>query len=393
MKRNIEYTKDRAQSSKTSSRGQALVEMALLLPILLLLFAGLIELGFGFYNYLVVVNAAREGARYGAKMPEFPDEQVAYAATLAGQNLPEFVQVDEQGEPLIDEEGRMIVNDQRASVFVSRVSAPVPEDGYDYEYAILDGYPKAFGKAALAEEDQESPKHYSQVTEPRLAGIADEVEAALSGITFQQDADFIIVEVFYDHSQVIRLFKIGEIIPDPIPLSSLTMMRVVASARQAGCPVCPIALHIGTVEGVAPGESLGDIMNGTGPGQFGWLTWPEDKSGDANYLAAALANCYLSMRDYDNPYDTDDHHLDLEDYIWGNTGVSGSDEVREILDAYIAGQDVIRVAVWDQVADEGGSDIRFKLAGFARVRIDDYDLDHDTITATFLGMDPLCADM
>ena len=55
--------------------------------------------------------------------------------------------------------------------------------------------------------------------------------------------------------------------------------------------------------------------------------------------------------------------------------------------------DVIRVAVWDQVADEGGSDIRFKLAGFARVRIDDYDLDHDTITATFLGMDPLCADM
>ena len=146
MKRNIEYTEDRAQSSKASNRGQALVEMALLLPILLLLFAGLIELGFGFYNYLIVVNAAREGARYGAKMPEFPDEQVAYAATLAAQNLPEFVQVNEQGEPLTDEEGRMIVNDQRASVFVSRVSAPVPEGGYDYEYAILEDYPKAFGR-------------------------------------------------------------------------------------------------------------------------------------------------------------------------------------------------------------------------------------------------------
>jgi hypothetical protein len=170
------------------------------------------------------------------------------------------------------------------------------------------------------------------------------------------------------------------------------MMRVVASARQAGCPVCPIALHWTTVEDAEIGASLGDIMEGTGPGQFGWLTWPADKSGDANYLAAALANCYLSMRDYDNPYDLNDHHLDIADHIWGNTGVSGSDDVREILDALIAGGDIIRVAVWDQVADEGGSDIRYRLKGYARVRIDDYDLSHGWISATFYGFDEYCAE-
>jgi len=384
MKHNSAHKKERVQHSRTSHRGQALVEMALLLPILLLLFAGLIELGFAFYNYLVVVNAAREGARYGAKMPEFPDSQVAYASTLAAQNLPEFVLMDENGEPVVDEEGRISVNPDRATVFVTRLNAPVPEDGYDYEYAILDGYPKAYGMGP--------PGHTSQLTAERLERIADEVETALTEITFQQDAQFIVVEVVYEHSQVIGLFKIGEIIPDPISLSSLTMMRVVASARQAGCPVCPIALSWDTVEDAAPGDFLGNIWNGTGPGQFGWLTWPEDKGGDATYLAAALANCYLSMRDYDNPYDLGDHHLDIADYIWGNTGVSGSDDVREILDALKVSGEVIRVAVWDTVASEGGSDIRYRLRGYARVRIEDYDLDQGWISATFFGFDEFCAD-
>lgn len=46
-------------------RGQALVEMVLVLPILLLLVFGTIEFGRVFNSYLEVTNAAREGARAG----------------------------------------------------------------------------------------------------------------------------------------------------------------------------------------------------------------------------------------------------------------------------------------------------------------------------------------
>jgi Flp pilus assembly protein TadG len=45
------------------SRGQALVEFALVLPVFILLLAGMIDFGFGFYSYMTVINGARSGAR------------------------------------------------------------------------------------------------------------------------------------------------------------------------------------------------------------------------------------------------------------------------------------------------------------------------------------------
>jgi len=48
-----------------SERGQALVEMALVLPVLVLLIFGIIEFGRVFNAYLIITNAAREGARAG----------------------------------------------------------------------------------------------------------------------------------------------------------------------------------------------------------------------------------------------------------------------------------------------------------------------------------------
>lgn len=44
-------------------RGQALVELALVLPVLLVLFMSTVEFGRIFHSYLVITNASREGAR------------------------------------------------------------------------------------------------------------------------------------------------------------------------------------------------------------------------------------------------------------------------------------------------------------------------------------------
>lgn len=48
-----------------SERGAELIEFALVLPILLLLIAGVVDFGMMFQAYEVVTNAAREGARVG----------------------------------------------------------------------------------------------------------------------------------------------------------------------------------------------------------------------------------------------------------------------------------------------------------------------------------------
>jgi Flp pilus assembly protein TadG len=48
-----------------SQKGAALVEFAIVLPILLVLVFGIIEFGFLLYNKAVITNASREGAREG----------------------------------------------------------------------------------------------------------------------------------------------------------------------------------------------------------------------------------------------------------------------------------------------------------------------------------------
>ncbi|MEN6347844.1 MAG: TadE/TadG family type IV pilus assembly protein [Syntrophomonas sp.] len=49
----------------SSNEGQALVEMALVLPLLLLLLIGILEFGRIMGAYMVINDLSREGARYG----------------------------------------------------------------------------------------------------------------------------------------------------------------------------------------------------------------------------------------------------------------------------------------------------------------------------------------
>ena len=63
----------RRRQQPSSTRGSALLEMAAVLPVLLLVLAAIVDFGFLFLQYEVVTNAAREGARIGV----LPDYQTA----------------------------------------------------------------------------------------------------------------------------------------------------------------------------------------------------------------------------------------------------------------------------------------------------------------------------
>jgi len=51
-----------------SERGQAAVEFALVLPLLIVLFLGIVEFGIAFNNYVTLTDAARVGARNAITM-------------------------------------------------------------------------------------------------------------------------------------------------------------------------------------------------------------------------------------------------------------------------------------------------------------------------------------
>jgi len=61
----------------SNSKGQALVELAFVLPILLLIVMGIVEFGRIFNAYLIVTNASREGARYASV--DSSDTEIYYA--------------------------------------------------------------------------------------------------------------------------------------------------------------------------------------------------------------------------------------------------------------------------------------------------------------------------
>jgi Flp pilus assembly protein TadG len=63
-------------------RGQSLVEFAVILPLLLLIVLGTVDLGIGFKTYIALTNAAREGARW---ISIHPSDQAGAKARIAGE--------------------------------------------------------------------------------------------------------------------------------------------------------------------------------------------------------------------------------------------------------------------------------------------------------------------
>ena len=57
------------RNTRDRRRGQSLVEFALVLPLFLLILAGIVDFGMGLATSITVTNATREGARLGTVNP------------------------------------------------------------------------------------------------------------------------------------------------------------------------------------------------------------------------------------------------------------------------------------------------------------------------------------
>ena len=70
----------------SKDRGAALVETAMVLLLVLLLIAGMADLGRAFNEYIVIGEASREGARYGSMNPSDAVGIRAAAVQMAANN-------------------------------------------------------------------------------------------------------------------------------------------------------------------------------------------------------------------------------------------------------------------------------------------------------------------
>ena len=151
------------------------------------------------------------------------------------------------------------------------------------------------------------------------------------------------------------------------------------------CDLYPIALHTSTLDGKATGTALGNIFNGAGTGNFGWLTW----FGSPNVPTLATSLTPPGDSDtYVNPNDSSDTNVTVGDWVQGSPGVSNASSVRAALDTLKTID--ITVPVWDQSTGTGNN-LNYRVAAFANVRITDYRLpSQNRISATFLGYNTTC---
>jgi len=350
-------------------RAQGLLELTLALPVLILIFAGMVEVGAALHSYLIVTDATREGARFGSK-GTFHDATIVATTLNAAMDLGNNIAIT-------GPDGEITVNPEVATIIVTHL-APEQLPNGTYIYTI--------------------EKQYVAGGTDRPSQLSDEVLQDMSSFVTAYGAEHgvsvvpaqaIVVEMYYEHPQMLKVFSVGRLIPDPIRLYARTMMRIGSATRVEQCAAFPIAVHISSLEGKAPGETIGDIFNGASPGNFGWLRWPKEQSaGSEPYLVEALQDPTLSLTDYDNAVDPNDHSLNVGDWVWGNTGLTNSANVREALDALV-GREIL-VVVWDEATGQG-INAKYRVAGFAKIRITDYHLPgQDRITATFVGWNDRC---
>ncbi|HEY72459.1 MAG: hypothetical protein DRJ03_24140 [Chloroflexi bacterium] len=209
-------------NEQNRERGQGLVELAIILPILLLLLLGVAEMGFLMRNYLVVLNADREACRYAAK-GRYDDDQVIEMALHAGGGD----WVGGQSEYFL----RTVDPEPNAAIIITHI--PMDSDGNVDIVSVTNAYSGVVstgGYSTTYVQPSDSTISLTQIVQRQSAAtqsINDDREAA--GYE-RMDNHIIVVEIEFIHHPLFgnTLSNLsGGIVPvDPWIIHTETAMRV-----------------------------------------------------------------------------------------------------------------------------------------------------------------------
>jgi hypothetical protein len=194
------------------ARAQSLVETALLLPILLLLLSGLVEFGFLLNRYLILLDAVRNAARFSSDSlftATFPDT----ACDVGAVSYPHYTDFFGQTACLVMRE----LGNEQPAVTMDPLRDDVIVSAFSVEAGVgATRFPPAFGEAGFAYFGNEA----SDMTTADINGLL-EAGAPSTGL--------LLVEIWYNYDQVLRLPWITAFLPDPVPLHLHTVMPLVSA--------------------------------------------------------------------------------------------------------------------------------------------------------------------
>ncbi len=183
-----------------------MVELALVLPILLLFAIGLVEVGFTMFDYMRLANANREAVRLASRGPRYDDElvidRVIASGGMGGEEGGVF-------EPYFD-------TDDNLCVIVTRIPA---EDGSQFSRTIRGTLPPDYEALNVDLIEQENNTINTRINELRSEG----------GYATHSNK-LIIVETYLEHDLILDYPDILPL-PNPVPLYFRSTMRVTIDSK------------------------------------------------------------------------------------------------------------------------------------------------------------------
>lgn len=393
----------RQQHLPTSEKGQSLVELAIVAPILIFMLIGVFEVGWALRGYLVLTNVNREITRFAIR-PGYLDYSIkdgtkvgyekVYSYTFAsvsdqlpldfttGQTSTLIIShlVVDTGLPCRPED--IGTNDCNCNQFLTDPNYnPFPEDDlilHPLTPTYEDFYTRTFPDPATAAVTFTTRLSYTQMA----AELAQEnnkfnCELLSKGTgTLPSSNNIIVTELFFNQPQLFGFPLISNPLTDPVPMYTHTAMRMIVAARSGENvdtvgPVCtayPFTIRQSIIDAANINDKL-DIFGGNGPNDFGWLGWNGISTTDLDtgYLSDELKYPRMALNDFYDARDTSDRTLSIGDHVASLEGVNATIESSEKLLTSLIGR-TIRIPVWDSFVT--GSPNAYHISSFAWVRID-----------------------
>lgn len=223
------------KNDRSKSRGQSMVELALLFPVLLILLSGLIEFGFILNEYLSLMDAARNAARFASDGLYYEHDNIGteidsmedynsvcldtrhfyrQTACLVNQELREqapAIALHDNGTELDGDDylDPLEGNDIIISAFSFTEGA-----GITNRHPDSDGW--SYAEDLNAVTDKVSNFTSSDVTD-RLVSLTS------------PNTGYVLVEIFYYYDQLLKLPWITAVVDDPLLLHAYAFMPLTSA--------------------------------------------------------------------------------------------------------------------------------------------------------------------
>ncbi len=212
-----------ARSFKMKNKGQSFVELALLMSTLLLLVTGLIEFGNMLNQYVNLVDGAREGARYGSNLDPFFNETTSADDYTVDPQTSFYNHVDFiiEGNLTADP---TIRTSSLSPLFLDRH----PEDQPGFRDPTGVAYKRTDILITVYSVSQGAilhkwPTWHAYPGSGQVSQIQDSVVTGqLNSVA--PNTGIVLVEIFYNYFQLLKLPFFTAVIADPIPLHAYAFM-------------------------------------------------------------------------------------------------------------------------------------------------------------------------